>query len=282
MSPSPSSSVRAAREALAARLREIRLDAGITGRELAARAGWSESKSSRIENSKTPPSDADIRAWCRVCDAENQSADLIAANRTADSMYVQWRRVQRTGLSRAHAASIPLYEETQHFRVYCSNVVPGLFQTPEYATALLSSIVAFRKTPNDVADAVAARMARSHVIREGNHRFAVLVEESVLRYRVGDPEVMAGQLGHLIAVMALPAVSLGVIPFTAKRDIWPLETFSVFDDRRVHIELLSAAVTVTEPGEVSQYVDGFGELTAIAVHGAAARSLITAAIDALK
>lgn len=93
---------------------------------------------------------------------------------------------------------------------------------------------------------------------------------------------MAGQLGHLIAVMALPAVSLGVIPFTAKRDIWPLETFSVFDDRRVHIELLSAAVTVTEPGEVSQYVDGFSELMAISVHGAAARSLITAAIDALK
>ena len=58
----PSPSVQKAREALAGRLSEIRKDAELSGRELAARCGWSESKSSRIENAKTPPSDADIKA----------------------------------------------------------------------------------------------------------------------------------------------------------------------------------------------------------------------------
>jgi hypothetical protein len=166
--------------------------------------------------------------------------------------------------------------------VYCSTVIPGLFQTPGYATALLSSIAEFRGIPNDVADAVAARMKRSHVVREGDHRFAVLIEETVLRYRIGDADVMAGQLGHLLEVMALPSVSLSVIPFTAPRVMWPVETFTIFDDQRVHGDSLSAAITITAPSEVAEYVKAFGKLATIATHGTTARALITSAIGALE
>ncbi|MFI9271741.1 helix-turn-helix domain-containing protein [Kitasatospora sp. NPDC052896] len=281
MPVSPSSSAQAARQALASRLREICKDAGLTGRELAVQAGWHPSKTSRIINGKTPPSDEDIRVWCRLCGAEDQAADLIAASRTADSMYVEWRRLQRTGLTQLQESRVPLYERTRLFRVYCSNVVPGLLQTDAYAAALLSRIASFHGTPDDVAEAVEARMARSHVLRDGNHRFAVLIEESILRYRVGDSEAMAGQLGYLLAVMSLPSVSLGVIPFSEGRRMWTLEAFNVFDDKRVHVELLTAAVTVTTPTEVAQYVKAFADLAALAVYGAPARALITSAIDAL-
>ncbi|KNB51639.1 helix-turn-helix domain-containing protein [Streptomyces caatingaensis] len=281
MPTSPSSSAQAAREALAERLREMRLDAGLTVEALAVRCGWNKSKSSRIENAKTAPSDADIRVWCLACEAPDQAADLIAANRIADSLYVQWKRLHRTGLRRIQESYVPLYEQTRHFRIYCSRVVPGFLQTEAYATALLSSVAAFRQSPNDVADAVAARLARSHVIRDGSRRFAMLVEESVLRYRIGDSEAMAGQLGHLLSVNSLPSVSLGVIPFEVTRSLWPLETFNVFDDRQAAVELLTAQVTVTAPGEVAMYVKAFVELQSHAVYGARARSLITAAIDAL-
>ncbi|WP_327655668.1 helix-turn-helix domain-containing protein [Streptomyces sp. NBC_00483] len=279
--PSPSSRAQEARVAIASRLRDLRLDAGITARELAVRCDWSESKSSRIEHAKTPPSDADIRAWCAACGVPEQTGDLIAANRQADSMYTAWKRLQRTGLRRLQESGVPLYDQTRQFHVYCSNVVPGFFQTPGYATALLSSIARFRGTPDDVSDAVAARMARSGVIREGDHRFAVLVEESVLRYRIGSPEVMAAQLGHLLSVMALPSVSLGVIPFAAPREAWPLETFTVFDRQRVHVETLAASIKETQPSEVALYLRAFGNMKRVAVYGADARSLITSAIDAL-
>ncbi|MBH1938785.1 helix-turn-helix transcriptional regulator [Streptomyces sp. AV19] len=281
MPTSPSSSAQAAREALAERLREIRLDAGLTGHDLAVRCGWHKAKSSRIENARTAPSDADIRAWCFACGAGEQAADLIAANRTAEALYVQWKRLHRTGLRRIQESYIPLYEKTRHFRVYCSSVVPGFLQTEAYATALISSVAAFREAPDDVVDAVAARLARSHVVRDGNRRFAMLVEESVLRYRVGDAEAMAGQLGYLLSVMSLPTVSLGVIPFEVTRTLWPLETFNVFDDREAAVELLTAQVTVTAPGEVAMYVKAFGDLQGHAVYGSRARSLITSAIDAL-
>ncbi|MFF3883769.1 helix-turn-helix domain-containing protein [Streptomyces sp. NPDC001914] len=278
---SPSSRAQEAREAIAARLRELRLDADITARVLAVRCGWSESKSSRIEHAKTPPSDADIRAWCAACGRPEQSEDLVAANRQADSMFVQWKRLQRTGLRRLQESGVPLYEQTRQFHVYCSNVVPGFFQTPGYATALLTSIARFRGTPDDVADAVTARMNRSHVVRDGDHRFAVLIEESVLRYLIGNTEVMAAQLGHLLAVMALPSVSLGVIPFSASRTAWPLETFTVFDSQRVHVETLSAVIRETEPSEVGLYLKAFTNLQGMAAYGSAARSIIMAAITAL-
>jgi transcriptional regulator with XRE-family HTH domain len=282
MPSSPSSSVQEARRALAARLRELRLDAQLTGQDLAVRCGWSPSKASRIENAITAPSDADIRAWCASCGASNQAADLIATNRAVDSMYVQWRRLTKTGLRRLQESRVPLYERTRLFRAYSSRVVPGFLQTEAYATALLTTVADFRQTPDDVTEAVAARLARSHVIHDGNHRFALLIEEAVLRYRLGDAATMAGQLGHLLTAMALPSVSLGIIPFTTQeRPMWPVETFNVFDDTQAAVELLSAQVTVTSPSEVGLYLQAFARYAKLAVHGQPARALITAAIDAL-
>lgn len=281
MSVHPSSSVQRARERLAARLRDIRLDGGLTKRELAVRCGWHESKSGRIESAKTPPSDADIRAWCTACGADGQAPDLIAANRRTEAMYVEWRRLQRTGLRRLQESGATLYQRTRQFRVYCSDVVPGFLQTPGYATALLTSIAAFRGTPDDVSEAVEARMRRNSVIREGDHRFALVLEESVLRYRLGTPDTMAAQLGHLLSAMALPSVSLGVIPFAVERTVWPMATFTVFDDERVHADSLDAAATLTEPGQVDLYVRAFQGLSGSAVFGAAARGLVTRALAAL-
>jgi hypothetical protein len=196
-------------------------------------------------------------------------------------MYTEWKRIHRTGMRRTQEAIVPLYERTRHMRVYCSAVIPGLLQTPPYATGLLEAITEFRSIPNDVPEAVAARVARSHVIREGNHRFALLVEEGVLHHQLADDDGMAGQLGYLLAVMSLPNVSLGVVPFRGRRKMWPVESFSIFDDTRVQVELLSARVIITSPGEISTYAKAFQDMSKMAVYGAKARALITGAIDTL-
>jgi len=282
MATSPSSSVRQARGALAQRLREVRLDAGLTARALALAAGWHESKCSRIEHVRTAPSEADIRLWCQVCGAEDQAADLIASLRAADSMYTEWRRLEVTGLRHLQESMVPLYERTTRFRAYQSHVVPGLFQTSAYAAALLAAISAFRGVPDDSAKAADARLERSRVLYEQDRRFEVVLEEAVLRYQVGDAEVMAGQLGHLLSVTSMPWVSVGVIPFTVReRPMWTVEGFLMFDDARVDAELLSARVTVTQPREVAIYDRAFAALSAMAVHGQEARALITTAITAL-
>ncbi|MER8067150.1 helix-turn-helix transcriptional regulator [Streptomyces sp. NPDC094034] len=281
MPSSPFSSAQAVRESVAARLKEIRRDANLTMQDLADRCGWNKAKTSRIEAAKTTPSDTDIRSWCTACDTEEQAADLIASSRSADSMYVEWRRMQRTGLRRLQQANVPLYERTRLFRVYCSRVMPGLLQTESYAHALLTLIADFRGLPNDVTEAAAARVDRSHVIRDGLHRVVLLVEEDVLTHRIGSNSVMADQLGHLLTSMSYPAVSLGIIPRTAPRVMWGPETFTMFDDQRVHVELLAAKVTVTTPTEVGVYKRAFARLAKMAVYGPPARTLISGALDAL-
>ena len=63
--------------------------------------------------------------------------------------------------------------------------------------------------------------------------------------------------------------------------IWPVEDFWVFDERQVNVELVSGWLTLTQPREIATYAKTFSDLSDLAVRGAKARALITAAIDAL-
>ncbi|MFI5757491.1 helix-turn-helix domain-containing protein [Streptomyces sp. NPDC051569] len=278
--PESLNAVEEARKAVARQLGDIRKDAGINGLELAARCGWHPSKRSRIENARTRPSEDDIRAWCHACDAETQIADLIASSRDVDSMYREWKRIHRGGLRGAQVSVIPLYQRTQHMRVYCSNVIPGLLQTVGYATALLNSIAEFENVINDAKEAAVARVARSEVIY-GSGRFALLVEEDVLYFRFGDAEVMSRQLAYLLSITALPNVSFGIIPRAAVRKMWTLEGFVIYDNAKVQVETLSADMNITRPGEITVYQRAFRLLSEMAVYGGAARALIKEAMDTL-
>ncbi|MFF2060968.1 helix-turn-helix domain-containing protein [Streptomyces sp. NPDC058200] len=264
------------------RLQHLRKDAGLTGKELSARCGWHPAKTTRIQKGEAPPSDTDIRAWCAACGADDQADDLIATARAVDSMYLEWRRLHRTGMRKVQEGWYALHEQTRTCRTYVSNVPPGFFQTPAFATALMEQITRFQGTPNDVSEAVAARVARSRFLYEGGHRYVVLMEESVLRYRTADPDAMRGQLRHLLAVMPLASVSLGIIPFTAQRTVWPLEAFYLHDDTQAVVETLTAEIKVKQPRELADYAKAFAGLAEMAVYGDAARALIRAAIDALE
>ncbi|RKN11066.1 helix-turn-helix domain-containing protein [Streptomyces radicis] len=280
MAASASSSVQRARQGLADRLGEIRRDAGLTGRDLARACGWHASKTSRIENARTPPSADDIRAWCRACGADDQVGDLVASLRAVEGMFVEWRRMERAGLRQAQEARLPLYERTRRFRSYSSWLVPGMIQTYAYTSAVLHAIQQRRGLVDDVEDALAARMERQRVLHTGDRRFAFLMEESVLRTGTGGPDVMRGQLAHLITVSALPTVSLGIVPMRPDRARWPVEGFWIYDSAQVNVELVSGYLTITQPREVAMYAETFAELAGLAVYGPAARALITVAMGA--
>jgi transcriptional regulator with XRE-family HTH domain len=280
--PPSSSSAWQARQALGARLGEIRKDAGLTGRALAELCGWHEAKVSRIEHARTAPSADDIRVWCRHCGVPGETDNLLASLRSVEDMFVEWRRMERTGLKRAQEAVLPLWERTRIFRAYSGWLIPGVVQTPAYTRAILRAIATRRGLPDDTDEAADVRADRLRLLREGDHRFFVVVEESLLRTVIGGADVMAGQLGHLITVASLPSVSLGIIPMGLERDvIWPVEDFWVFDEKQVNVELVSGWLTLTQPREIGMYAQAFSDLSDLAVRGAKARALITKAIDAL-
>lgn len=274
--------VKQVREALGTRLREIRADANLTGRALAAVCEWHFTKVSKLEHGVQAPSEQDIRAWCRACDAEKQVPDLIATVRAIESMYTEWQRHLRAGLKRSQTSSVPLYERTKLFRGYENTVIPGLFHTAEYAAAIFRFWNEFLDRPNDVDDAVAARMERQRVLYTGNRRFAFVLEEQTLRTRVGDTEVMLGQLDRVLAVMSLPRVSLGIIPASGERRCLAQGSFWIFDEERVKVEGISAGLDIAQPREIAVHVKAFALLQQSALYGKVARELIQLALTELQ
>jgi hypothetical protein len=135
---------------------------------------------------------------------------------------------------------------------------------------------------DDVDDAVAERMDRQDSLFRGDHRFAIVLEEGTLYYRIGGPNVLAEQLRRLLTVASLPSMSLGIIPRNVDRSVmWPVEMFFIFDDQQVNVELVSGFLTITQPREISMYTRGFAELSAAAVYGAQAKRLIARALQEL-
>ncbi|MEU6587243.1 helix-turn-helix transcriptional regulator [Nocardia sp. NPDC046763] len=275
MNTSPSSSAQEARRALGARLRDVRRDAGLSARRLADATNQHFTRVSKIENGVQSPTDQDIREWCRACDADDQIADLIATLRAVDSAYLEFRRQSRVGLKRVLGAHTQQrYEATKVFRIYEHNVIPGLFQTAEYSAAMLSFWIRFLGTPNDIEDAVAVRMERQRILQRGGKRFVTVLEEQALRTWFGDAEVQAGQLGRLLELMALPNISLGIIPLMSEREAVASAGFWIFDDDLVALETPTASIQVTQPAECNLYARMFEVLKQAAVYGRDARALI--------
>ncbi|MFI5617478.1 helix-turn-helix domain-containing protein [Streptomyces sp. NPDC051567] len=276
-----SSSAREARKALGKRLAEIRNTAGLTKRALSVNLGWHESKASRFESGTRAPSERDLRDWCRACGADSEVEDLVTTARGIEGMYVEWRNMEGNGLKWAQESTLPLWDRTQHFRFYSPWLIPGPVQTASYIKALLTSIRDRRGVIDDVDSAVEVRLEKQKIVYTPR-TFAILLEESALYHRVGGTEVMAGQLGYLLSAMALPRVSVGIIPRITNRPLMPVEGFFMFDDHTVKVELVSAHLTVIQRHELAMYARTFGDLADLAVYGSAARELITAAIDSLE
>jgi transcriptional regulator with XRE-family HTH domain len=280
---SPSSSAKQAQKALGARLREIRKDAGLSGRALAAATGQHFTRVSKIENGVQHPADQDIREWCTACAAELQIPDLIATARTIESAYLEFQRQARAGLRRVLGAHTTVrYERTSVFRIYEHNVIPGLFQTAGYSTAMLSFWIRFLDVPNDIEAAVAARMERQRVLFHRDKQFTVVLEEQALRTWFGTAEVQHEQLSRLLEVMSMPTVSLGIIPLMTERTAVASAGFWIFDRSLAALETPTASVEVTQPREIELYATMFTHLQAAASHGPAARTLINKAIAELR
>jgi transcriptional regulator with XRE-family HTH domain len=275
------SAAQRAREAFGSRLREIRQDAGLTGRQLAELTGFHFTKISRVEHGAQGLSDADIRAWCNACGALDQILGLIAQARAADSLYREWKRQARTGLRRLQESIEPLYERTRLFRVHEHWSIPGLLQTAAYSTESMAYWASLLDLPDDRDAATAARLERQRVLRSGDHRFVFLLAEQTLRTRIGTAEAMVEQLDRVLAAMSLARVTIGIIPATAGLGAHAQTAFMIFDHDLVKVETLTAALDITRPDEIDIYLTVFEQMRQAAMFGTRAKALIIKARDEL-
>ena len=270
-----------ARASLGIRLRDIRRDAGLSGIELAQLSGWLSSKVSKIEHGKQTPSEEDLRVWCEHCRALDELPDLIAAVRSIETQFAEWRRIMRSGTRRRQQASAAAYERARLFRIYEPAVIPGLLQTREYAVAVLLTFIDFVRVPEDAEEGAAARLERQRVLTHGDRRFHMVLGEQALHTNVGGAEVMTGQLEHLLAVLKLPRLRLGIIPVDAPYRVPLNNGFWILDEALVQFDTYSAELSLVRPDEIALYGRAFERLAALAVYGAEARRIIAGALDQL-
>lgn len=267
-----------ARLVLGARLRELRKDARLDGRQFSSAAGWHWSKTSRIEHGKQSPSEDDVAVWCRVCDADLALPDLIAALRNVEAQWAEWKRVAATGHARRQRRGVELEGRTRLLRTYSVLLIPGLLQTEAYARAVLAQCIRFLGTHDDLEDAVAARMERQQLLRRGNHRVMTLIDEAALYTKVGDPATMAGQLRHLLdTAFDNPRLVFGVVPLGAEF-IYTTTTFDLLDQRMALVETISAELTIKTPSELRYYEQAWAALHRQARYGEQAQEMIGIAL----
>ncbi|GAA1557117.1 helix-turn-helix transcriptional regulator [Streptomyces globosus] len=262
------------REALGARLRQLRAEAGVNGKEFAARLGWQPSKVSRLQAGKQTPTLADLEAWAAAADRPDALAELKGRLNGLETTYRSWRRQLAVGHRARQEQAIAETDVTQVIRGVEVVRIPGLFQTPDYARTTFAAAADFRQVARDVDDAVRARMRRQQALYEPDRTFRFLVWEGALHARIGPPAMHAAQLDRLMGLVGLDTVELGIVPFSAELRRAPSHGFWIYDRRLVIVETISTEMWLEDAESIALYERAWNWLAESAVYGAQAQRLI--------
>ncbi|HWU08107.1 MAG TPA: helix-turn-helix transcriptional regulator [Streptomyces sp.] len=264
-----------ARASLGARLRELRAE--VTGRDLAARLGWPQSKVSKLETGRQTATPADLKAWAEATGHPAVAGELQARLEGLESHTRSWRRQLRAGHKPVQDTLTVEYERSTELYAWQGSMVVGMLQTPDYARAVFTRFAELHGSPRDMDAAVRARMQRQELLYQPGRTFHILMWEAALHAGVCSPAVLAAQLDRLIGAIGLDTVRLGIVPFGAQVAVPPAGAFWLYDDRLAIVEDWHAELWLDDPESLSVYQRVWEALDASAVYGSTAHRLISRA-----
>ena len=257
------------KDELALALRDARKQAGLTGERLAARCGISQSKISKIETGKVLPSATDVeRILTALGVGGEQSADLMALARLANTEFQSVRASLRRGLHQKQRELAALEADARHIRFFLPLMITGLLQTPEYARASLANF------PGDHPQAIAKRLDRQAALYNPAKRFTFVLTEAAVRWQLCEPRVMAVQMGRLASLSELPNIRLGIIPLDRYVPDGPLNTFTVYDERIATAETFGGVIMMRDPRDVAYHLELYAFFEHYAVFDDEVRALL--------
>jgi transcriptional regulator with XRE-family HTH domain len=215
------------RRRLAAELRGIREDKGESGDTVATALNWSPSKISRYERARTGLRPREVE---RLLDYYQ----ITGSRRTTllglaeDATHKGWWEAFADSLSEDYRQFIGLEHEAASMSIWHVNVIPGLLQTEAYARHIISSYSRIEPvTPGMIRRLVAVRMRRQEILNRDGLQLSAIIDESVLRRRIGDEMVMHEQLYSLARAAQRPNLTLQVLPLGAQHAVFS-ESFVIF------------------------------------------------------
>jgi Domain of unknown function (DUF5753)/Helix-turn-helix domain len=226
------------------------------------RAGWeiraSESKISRMELGRVPFKErdvADLLTLYGVADDDRNALLRLARQASAPGWWQQFGDVVPSWF----LSYLGLEESASLIRTYEVQFVPGLLQTADYARAVIQ-LGHHDKDDAEIEKRTELRRHRQNVLRRSAPpQLWAVIDEAVLRRRVGTRAVMREQVESLIEATRLAHVRLQVIPFDAGGHAPAGCPFAIlrFPERGlpdvVYVEQLTSAVYLDKPADVDHY-----------------------------
>ncbi|MFE3557317.1 helix-turn-helix transcriptional regulator [Streptomyces sp. NPDC059193] len=259
-------------------LAQLRLRSGLTLEEVAKRSGYGKTTVGRYEDwrSQTRPKARTVRLIAEA--AGGTAAEIAALVRLAEDMPEGWW-VGGAVPEWLHPL-VMLEHEGDEEGAFAPSVVPGLLQTPAYGMAIhLAEQV---RQPLDVVERlVAARIKRQDVLtRENPLHLWVVLDQAVLRREVGDRQVMAEQINHLIAQARKPNIDIQILPWKAGAHAAGLGHFVTIRSEdglgSVYVEMLGGGLYMDTTEDVKRYTVALDYLRSQAVDTAASLKIMAA------
>jgi transcriptional regulator with XRE-family HTH domain len=199
---------------LAAQLRELRADCGMTQEDVSGRTGIDRSTLYRLEGAQQRPQRSTLIQLLDLYRVEELRRDeMLTLLREAGQR--GWLQQYRSELPEAYSDYIGFEDEARSISNYESLFIPGLLQIEDYARALLHGTLPYA-SDEEIENRVAARMERQTLLsREDPPRLWAIMDEAAVRRRVGGHDAMRAQLNRLRDASARPNVTIQVIPFDA-------------------------------------------------------------------
>ncbi|MGW4699734.1 helix-turn-helix domain-containing protein [Streptomyces sp. NPDC004285] len=195
-------------------LAELRTRSGLTLEEVAKAAGYGKSTVQRYEDwtAKQKPKARTVRLIAEATGGTPQ--EVSALTKLAESLTDGWWAVGGAVPEWLHPL-VSLEQEAEEENAFAPSVIPGLLQTRDYAMAVhLGQEV--REPLEVVTQQVDSRIRRQEVLARTTplHLWAVL-DEGVLKRKVGNDTVMAAQIDHLIEQSQQRHINIQILPLTA-------------------------------------------------------------------
>ena len=164
---------------------------------------------------------------------------------------------------------IGLESAATRIRAWSPMLVPGLFQTREYTTALV--LGADIRNPDEVERRVDARMRRQALLeRTDSPQVWTVIDEAALRKAVGGRSVQAAQIRHLLTVTEEEHLTLQVMrdsvgAHAGMSGAFTILDFEVGDQPVVHLETFSDSLLLEAPEKTTRYDWLFHHVSAAAM-----------------
>jgi transcriptional regulator with XRE-family HTH domain len=215
------------RRRLAAELRGIRESKGKSGDAVAAALKWSPSKISRYERARTGLRPREVERLLDYYQITGPRRELLLGLAEDAALKGWWEEFADT-LSEDYQQFIGLEHEATSMAIWHVDVVTGLFQTEEYARHIISSYSRVEPVaPGMIGRMVRVRMRRQQVLAREGLQLSLVIDESILKRRIGDDAVMYEQLQRLAREAARPNITLQVLPLDAQHTVFG-ESFVIF------------------------------------------------------